>query len=49
VKRTGVEKKDKRVEGAEGESKRRGKSCEAHNVTSKSSMDENRPGESRHP
>jgi len=42
VERTRVEEEDK---GVKGESKRREKSSEAHNATSKRSMDENRNGE----
>ena len=42
VERTRVEEG---VEGAEGESKERGKSSEVYDVTSKSSMDEDRNGE----
>jgi len=37
------------VEGIEGENKGREESSEVHNATSKSSMDEDRPEESRHP
>jgi len=42
VERTRVKE---RVEGTKGESKGRGKIGEAHNVTSKSSMDKDRDGE----
>ena len=41
IKRTGTEKEDKRVEGGEGEGKGGRKSSEAHNATSKRSLDEN--------
>ena len=45
IKRTGTEKEDKRVEGGEGEDKRKRKSGEVHDATSKRSLDENWTGE----
>jgi len=49
MEKTGVEEESERVEGTEAKGKRRKESCEVHNVTSKSSMDEDRPGKGRHP
>jgi len=38
MKGTGVEKEGEKIEGAEGENKRREKSGKVHNATSKSSV-----------
>jgi len=45
VKDRGVNKEGERVEGDEGKGKRGGKSSEAHDATSKRSLDENWIGE----